>query len=118
MGVHFRNWSKGSSDPPPPAPSWLVRPLIPDDGISILYGQPGSGKSLLALCAALTAVTGEGFAGLVPPAEPVGSVMFVDWESSERSFRLRLDALAGTAGVAPRDLSIFYLDATGRGSLV
>ena len=43
--------------------------------------------------------------------------MFVDWESSERSFRLRLDALAGTAGVALRDLSLFYLDATGRGRL-
>ncbi len=106
---------KRPSDPAPPAPAWLVKPLIADDGISILYGQPGSGKSLLALCAALTAVTGVGFAGLVPPAEPVGTVMYIDWEGSERSFRL--DALAGTAGIDPRDLGILYLDATGRGRL-
>ena len=74
---------KRPSDPAPP-PAWLVKPLIADDGISILYGQPGSGKSLLALCAALTAVTGVGFAGLVPPAEPVGTVMYIDWDSTER----------------------------------
>ena len=108
---------KRPSDPAPPAPAWLVKPLIPDDGISILYGQPASGKSLLGLCAALTAVTGVGFAGLVPPAEPVGSVMYIDWEGSERSFRSRLDSLAGTAGIDPRDLGILYLDATGRGRL-
>ena len=108
---------KRPSDPAPPAPAWLVKPLIPDDGTSILYGQPGSGKSLLALCAALTAVTGVSFAGLVPPPQPVGSVMYIDWEGTERSFRFRLDTLAGTAGIDPRDLGIFYLDATGRGRL-
>ena len=108
---------KRPSDPAPPAPAWLVKPLIPDDGTSILYGQPGSGKSLLALCAALTAVTGVSFAGLVPPPQPVGSVMYIDWEGTERSFRFRLDTLAGTAGIDPRDLGILYLDATGRGRL-
>ena len=108
---------KRPSDLAPPAPAWLAKPLIADDGISILYGQPASGKSLLALCAALTAVTGVGFAGLVPPAEPVGIVMYIDWEGSERSFRFRLDALAETAGIDPRDLGILYFDATGRGRL-
>ena len=108
---------KRPSDPAPPAPAWLVKPLIADDGILILYGQPGSGKSLMALCAALTAVTGVSFAGLVPPPQPVGSVMYIDWEGTERSFRFRLDTLAGTAGIDPRDLGILYLDATGRGRL-
>ena len=38
-------------------------------------------------------------------------------KASERSFRFRLDALAGTAGIDPRDLGILYLNAAGHGSL-
>ena len=108
---------KTPSDPAPPAPAWLVHPLIADDGISILFGQPGAGKSLLALCAALTAITGISFAGLSPPSKPVHKVMYLDWEGSERSFRFRLDALARTAQVDATELDISYVDVAELGRL-
>lgn len=32
-----------------PPPSWLVRGLLPAEGLCVLYGEPGSGKSFLVL---------------------------------------------------------------------
>jgi hypothetical protein len=32
-----------------PPPSWLVHELIVDDGLSVLYGDPGAGKSFFAI---------------------------------------------------------------------
>ena len=116
-GRSFSGFIKTPSDPAPPEPGWLVEPLIADDGISIVYGQPSSGKSLLALCAALTAVTGTSFAGLKPPSALIQNVMYLDWEGSERSFRVRLDSLARTADFDPTKLRIFYLDCTAHGRL-
>ena len=36
-----------------PAPSWLIADLIADHGLSVLYGDPGAGKSFIAIDMAL-----------------------------------------------------------------
>ncbi|WP_419163057.1 AAA family ATPase [Candidatus Palauibacter sp.] len=41
-------------------PAWLVRGLLPADGVSLLVGDPKAGKSTLARCLAHCVVTGSG----------------------------------------------------------
>jgi lipopolysaccharide transport system ATP-binding protein len=36
-----------------PAPTWLIADLIADHGLSVLYGDPGAGKSFIAIDMAL-----------------------------------------------------------------
>jgi RecA-family ATPase len=40
-------------------PSWLIDDVLPDRGVSIIYGAPGSGKSFLALDWALSIASGR-----------------------------------------------------------
>jgi hypothetical protein len=37
-----------------PAANWLVKGLIPSDGLGVLYGKPGAGKTFLMLAMALS----------------------------------------------------------------
>lgn len=43
----FRPWTLAELRQRPP-PSWLIPDMIPDHGVSMLYGQPGSYKSFIA----------------------------------------------------------------------
>lgn len=43
----FRPWSLSELRSRPP-PSWLIPDLLPDKGVSMLYGEPGSFKSFIA----------------------------------------------------------------------
>jgi hypothetical protein len=36
-----------------PPPSWLIHEMLPDEGLAIIYGDPGAGKSFVALDMAL-----------------------------------------------------------------
>jgi hypothetical protein len=46
-----------------PPPSWLVHELIVDDGLSVIYGDPGAGKSFVALDLALRLAHGMDWHG-------------------------------------------------------
>jgi hypothetical protein len=46
-----------------PDPAWLVDNILPEGGIGVLYGQPGCGKSFLALDLALSVSTGRAWFG-------------------------------------------------------
>lgn len=46
-----------------PPPSWLVDDLIVDDGLSVIYGDPGAGKSFIALDLALRLAHGMDWHG-------------------------------------------------------
>lgn len=51
---------------------WMVKGLIPDEGVGVLYGASGSGKTFLVLDLALSIGRGEAWAGFkVPRARPV-----------------------------------------------
>lgn len=41
-----------------PDPEWLIRDILPQSGMAVLYGQPGTGKSFLALDWAAHVCTG------------------------------------------------------------
>jgi AAA domain len=46
-----------------PPPKWLINGLVPEDGLVVLYGEPGAGKSFLALDWGLSVATGVPWAG-------------------------------------------------------
>jgi hypothetical protein len=46
-----------------PDPAWLVHDILPEGGIAVLYGQPGAGKSFLALDLALSVSVGRSWFG-------------------------------------------------------
>ncbi len=69
-------------------PQWLIPGLMPSNGLHVLYGAPGSGKSFLALSAALHVAAGKPWGG-----RPVrkGGVVYVAAEGG-RGFRKRVVA--------------------------
>jgi RecA-family ATPase len=52
------------ADKPVPPREFLVPPLLPEKNVSLLYGEGGNGKSLLALALAVARATGNRWLGL------------------------------------------------------
>jgi AAA domain len=79
-------------DAPEPATAGpLLPPLLAADGTTLLYGDGGTGKSLLALAAAVSLHTGLPLLGLQPAV--TRRVAFLDWEWSAPVHKRRLRRL-------------------------
>lgn len=57
-----------------PPIKWLVKDLLTSSGFSVMYGQPGCGKTFLALDLALCVATGRDFHGM---ATTQGNVLYI-----------------------------------------
>lgn len=102
-------------DRPTPARRWLVDRWIPLGLPTVIYGDGGSGKSMLALALAVCARTGQALGG--DPnwrVTPVSSVLVLDWESDREDHEQRIKLLAAGLG-QPFPRGIFHR--TMRGSL-
>lgn len=92
----------------PTAPNghrWLVEPVIPYGEVTVLFGDGGTGKSLLALAVGL-----HGLLGHPMGAWHVGHVermLYLDWETDSQTHRERLYGLTRTLEV-PGPESILY----------
>src|SRR4051794_23177876 len=73
----------------PPVP-WLVSGLLARGEVTLLYGRPGLGKSLLALCICDGVARGAFAAGY--HCEP-GRVVYIDGENGEREIHRRVKSL-------------------------
>ena len=62
-----------------PAPTWLIADLIADHGLSVLYGDPGAGKSFIAIDMALRLAFAMDWHGT--PARAAG-VLYIAGEGS------------------------------------
>ena len=71
-------------------PMYLVYPLLQKDEPTILYGDGGVGKSLVAAFVSVLATDGLAASGL--NAEP-GKVLYVDWETNEKTVWERIWAI-------------------------
>lgn len=95
---HYRQAGRMSF--PKPAPrepgGWILYPIWPSTGATIVAAAPDSFKSVLAEAAATQATTGveilEG--NTRPPPEPL-RVVYCDWEADEVTFSERLHGLIG-----------------------
>jgi RecA-family ATPase len=90
----------------PPDREWLIRDLIPAKNVTLLYGDGGTGKSLLALQAAAAVVLGTSFFGRLVKK---GSVEFVTAEDTLDEMHRRLNDIARNLSVEMGTLNGLHL---------
>ena len=76
---------------------YLIEPLIEFNNSSVIFGEPGSGKSWFALYLALLASEGRSENGLLVQ-EPI-NVLYLDWETSLDELRTRMTMLRNGLGL-------------------
>jgi hypothetical protein len=75
-----------------PNPTWLIDHHIPQDGVGILYGEPGAGKSFIALDMALTlAAQAKSWHGEEVKGADKGAVLYIAGEGAG-DFKTRVAA--------------------------
>lgn len=91
---------------PLPERRWIVEGLIPDENVTDLSGDGGTGKSLLAMQLGVSMVTGKDWLGF-----PVmtGRVLYFSCEDSTREVHMRASALCRRCGIGFGDLGDFFL---------
>jgi|SRR4051812_4566851 RecA-family ATPase len=82
--VDMSTWDDG----PPPRREWLIADCIPHRAVSLLSGEGGVGKSVLALQLAVAVVLGRGWLSYLP--ELSGGVLYLSCEDDELEIRRRL----------------------------
>lgn len=88
--------------------TWCVAPLLPKEGIGILAGAPGHGKSWMMLDIATDVSMGRPWLGKFEVAS--GRVMYVDEESSKNLLSYRLRKLLNFKQIDPESLRVdFYI---------
>ena len=86
--------------------AYLLRPYIIEGAASGIFADGGTGKSLIALAAALSIATGEPVLGVVPSR--CCPVLYLDWEWDEVAHAERLQALClGSLIEVPTEM-LFY----------
>src|SRR4051812_42527240 len=68
VGLRLRSWEELEAAE---GGSWLVDGLLPGSGLAVLFGEPGTGKTFLALDWALTVATGANWFGHQVIRKPV-----------------------------------------------
>lgn len=92
-----------------PSPPWLIKRLLPAEGLAVIYGPPGSGKSFIALDIVCALARGlPNWRGHRIPDS--GRVAYVCAEGAG-GFRHRLAAYAKKNDIDLRDLDLFIIPA-------
>lgn len=91
---------------PVPPRRWLVRELIPEGTVTLLSGDGGTGKSLLALQLAVSTATGRPWIGR--PIHP-GGCLFLSAEDSRDELHRRLVDIARSNGQRLADMRALHL---------
>ena len=86
---------------PIPTRKWLVEDLVPLEHVTMLYGDGGTGKSLLALQLAVATAGGQAWVGRDVRS---GSALFISAEDDVHELHRRLAAAATDAGLTLQDL--------------
>jgi hypothetical protein len=75
----------GEMDDPKPV-DWLVRDLIQDDAVNLLGGEPGAGKSMIAMDLLVAVASGSNFLGRLVKQGPALFINFDDGEGLPKDF--------------------------------
>jgi len=99
---------------PEPIP-WVVPGWLASRDVACIGGEPGGGKTWLAMCLALALATSGKFLGIQVEGGPY-RVLYVDEENNPRLVRYRIRKLARGLGLSAGDLAalpIRYLNENG-----
>jgi RecA-family ATPase len=103
------HWVRASdlAKKPTPRRSWLIENLIPGRNVTLLTGDGGTGKSLVALqLAVATASTGQ---WLNLKIETVDPVLFYSAEDDINENQIRLGDICAAEGIAVADLGDLHI---------
>ena len=102
---------------PTPARGWLYADLMPDRNVTSLYGDGGLGKTLLALQASVSIVTGTQFLGL--PPQRIGPVVFYGCEDELEEVHRRVKDICAAEGIDLATLTdLHIIDMAGKDALL
>ncbi len=79
---------------------WLIEPYIPLGDITVLFGDGGTGKSLLALALTLSGLLGHPLGGIWSIRD-IKRAVYLDWESDRQAHAERLWGLAQALEMPP-----------------
>lgn len=105
MDVDFSDASTLAASAKPPR--WLVDQYLPDDALIAIYGQPGAGKSLLALGWAACIASGTSWHG-IPVDEGPTAIICGEGHSGQQR---RLQAWAQSTGCALESCRLYISNA-------
>lgn len=92
---------------PAPEIEWLIENIWVDKSRGLIAGNPGVGKTWLALDMLISVASGQLCLGKYPVKK--GAVLLVEEEASELNLSRRLHAMARARGLKDSDLSNFHL---------
>jgi len=110
-------WIAGSDlQGPPPNREWLVTDMIPMNTVTLLYGDGGTGKSLLALQLAASMALGRFWLNRLPIT---GRTVYLSAEDDRAELHRRLAIIAGSLNATMTDLAgITIADLAGKDALL
>jgi RecA-family ATPase len=110
--INPAEWEGNSS----PARKWIIHDVIPDETVSLFFGDGATGKSLLALQLAAARSIGTEWLGLSPRA---GRTLVLSAEDESEEMRRRLDDIRKSYDAAWTDLSdVRLVDLVGEDSVL
>ncbi len=85
---------------------FILKPYISASGATVMYGEGGISKSLLALAMSLSVSTGVPIFGQEPVV--VGPVMYFDYEDDSSTHDRRLQALCRSFGIPLDEVQVYH----------
>lgn len=113
----FIDWVSGIElNGDPPSRDWLVRDMIPQSTVSLLYGDGGTGKSLIALQLAVSTILGREWLGKLPASGPV---IYFSAEDDRQELHRRLHSICNLHSVPAGMLGGLHIaDMAGKDALL
>jgi hypothetical protein len=99
---NVRLGAEGDGDDEP----FILKPFIANSGATVLYGEGGLSKSLIALAMSLSVSTGVPIFGREPHL--VGPVMYFDYEDDSSAHDRRVRALCRSFGIPTSEVNIYH----------
>ena len=90
-----------------PDPTWLVDGVVPANSTGVVWGEPGIGKTFVAIDLGVAITVGQAWLGHAVPAAAIGSVVYAASEGTA-GLKTRLGAAKSARGIVA-DLAVgFY----------
>lgn len=113
----FIDWVNGTElHGDPPSRDWLVRDMLPQSTVSLLYGDGGTGKSLIALQLAVSTVLGRDWLGKMTT---IGPVIYFSAEDDRQELHRRLHSICKLHSASASQLGTLHIaDMAGKDALL